>query len=175
MKNKSFVKLLGLLLIIIHLAACSTDVKLQQVKEIKTLEAQLYKAKILDKDKGLQIIDKYLDYAKTYPKDTLSANYLFKAGEIAMNLNMGSQAIFYFDKLASNFPDFRKAPECLFLKAFILENQMNNIGQAEKFYKEFLKKYPNHALANDAQASIEYLGKSPEELVKMFQEKNKAD
>ena len=67
---------------------------------------------------------------------------------------------------------FYKAPECLFLKAFVFENQLNNLKDAEILYKEFIASYPNHPLTDDAVASLEYLGKSPEELVRMFQEKN---
>jgi TolA-binding protein len=131
-------------------------------------------AKAFDVQKGKEIIEAYAVFAETYPDDTLSAFYLFRAGEIAMNLQFSEQAIAYFNKVRTDYPSFYKAPECLFLKAFVFENQLNNLIDAEIYYKEFIASYPNHALTDDAVASLEYLGKSPEELVRMFQEKNAA-
>ena len=37
----------------------------------------------------------------------------------------------------------------------------------------FLEKYPTHELVKDASASIELLGKSPEEIIKLFEERQK--
>jgi len=144
----------------------------EERESIKKMEGEVYNAKTLDKAKGFALIDAYVSYSKDHPKDTLSAEYLFKAADIAMNLQTGSQAILYYDKILSNYPNFNKRPECVFLKAFIYENQLGDLKEAEKQYKEFIKTYPDHTLAKDAKASLEYLGKSPEELIKIFQEKN---
>ncbi len=156
--------------------SCTTTTpKDKQVKAIETLEKELYSSQTLDKEKGLHMIDTYVNYSKQYPEDTASAVYLFKAAEIAMNLKLGSQSIYYYDKIISNYPHFYKTAECLFLKAFIYENEMNDLDRAKEFYTLFLTEYPNHPLAKDAKASIQYLGKSPEELIKMFQEMNKEE
>lgn len=149
-----------------------TSKKQNKYNEVKALENEVYSMKMLDKDKGTQLIDAYVDYAKEYTEDTAAAEFLFKAGDIAMNMGMGSQAILYYDKVMVLFPDFEKVPESMFLKAFIYENQLGDLQQAEKFYKLFIEKYPVHVLAKDAKASLMYLGKSPEELIKIFQEKN---
>ena len=155
------------------LVSCQQDPKNAQIKAIEEKEKQLYGNPEFDKKQGFQLVDAYINFSNQYIDDTLSAVYLYKAGEIAMNLMAGSQAILYFDKVISNFPSFSKVPECVFLKAFIFENQLNDLVNAEKYYNEFINQYPNHILAKDAKASLEYLGKSPEELVKIFQEKNK--
>ena len=63
---------------------------------------------------------------------------------------------------------------CLFLQGFVYESQLHNIIRAKEAYTEFIRKYPRHQLAKDAQFSIENLGKSDEELIKMFEEKNRA-
>ncbi len=154
-------------------SSCQKNAKQKQLESIKVLEKELYGAQTLDRDKGMHMIDTYVNFSKQYPEDTASAGFLFKSAEIAMNLHLGSQAITYYDKIMSNYSDYRKAPECLFLKAFVYENELNDMTNAEKYYKQFLAEYPTHPLAKDAEASIKYLGKSPEELVKMFQEMNK--
>jgi outer membrane protein assembly factor BamD (BamD/ComL family) len=156
---------------VLFVFACNTSKKDELINKIKEAEKELYASEILDHDKGLVIIQQYVDFAKEYPADTLSASYLFKAAEIAMNLKVGSQSVLYFDKILTNYPTFSKAPESLFLKAFVLENQMEKYDQAGELYKQFIAKYPNHPLAKDAKASLEFLGKSPEELIKLFEQK----
>jgi outer membrane protein assembly factor BamD (BamD/ComL family) len=154
-------------------SSCTKNVKKEQINAIAAQEKSLFEAQEIDRLKGLQLIDTYVNFSKQYPDDSLSANYLYKAGEIAMNLKLGTQSIFYFDKIITNFPTFSKVPECVFLKAFVFENQLNDLEKASRYYNEFIIQFPNHLLVKDAKASLEYLGKSPEELVRIFQEKNK--
>lgn len=158
--------------LIIGLTWSCTNKKENKYSEIKALEEEVFSMKMLDKIKGVQLVDAYVEYAKDFPEDTASAVFLFKAGDIAMNMGMGNQAVLYYDKVMNQFPEFEKVPESLFLKAFIYENQLGDLKHAEKFYKLFLEKYPSHVLAKDAKASLMYLGKSAEELIKIFQEKN---
>ena len=108
----------------------NTSKKKQDIENIKAAEKVLYASDMLDRDKGLAIVQQYVDFAKEYPADTLSATYLFKAAEIAMNLNVGSQSVLYFDKILTNYPDYSKVPESMFLKAFVLENQIKKYEQA---------------------------------------------
>lgn len=159
--------------LIILTVACSSDPKTGAVKNIAQLEEDLYAEQMIDREKGIELINAYVAYSKDFPQDTSNAMFLFKAGEIAMNLQLGEQAINFFKIASSSQENFRKEPECMFLAAFIYENQMNNLTQAENLYRLFLKEFPSHPLAKDAEASIKYLGKSPEELIKMFQEQNK--
>lgn len=161
-----------LVVIVLAIVVGCTNSKTKEYNSILNLEEEVYSMKMVDKEKGYQLIDAYVAYAKAHPKDTASVNFLFKAGDIAMNMEMPGQAILYYDRVLVMDPDFRKAPESLFLKAFIYENQMGDLEQAKKFYELFLEKYPTHVLAKDAEASLKYLGKSPEELIKMFQEMN---
>jgi tetratricopeptide (TPR) repeat protein len=173
MKTNLNFSVLFVLILSLFLASCQQDLKKAQIKAIEKKEKQLYETPEFDRTQGFQLIDTYVSFSDQYTDDTLSAVYLYKAGEIAMNLMAGSQAILYFDKIISNYPTYSKTPECIFLKAFIFENQLNDLAKAEHFYNEFMAKYPTHILVKDAKASLEYLGKSPEELVKIFQEKNK--
>ena len=72
--------------------------------------------------------------------------------------------------MAEQHTTFAKAPEALFLAAFCEETLNGDAQQAKFFYEEFLKKYPAHGLAKDAQFSIQNLGKTDEELIKMFEQ-----
>jgi len=53
----------------------------------------------------------------------------------------------------------------LFSIAFSYENNLNDFEQARIYYNQFLQKYPNSDLAEDAKLSIENLGKTDEEFL----------
>ena len=74
----------------------------------------------------------------------------------------------------NNYPDFDKTPQCLFLKGYIYENNLGDLDMAKSLYEEFLQKYPDDDFADDAEVSIKNLGKTPEQLIKEFEEKQKA-
>ena len=86
-----------------------------------------------------------------------------------MGINMTAESIKYLDKVYNDYPRFEKRPYALFLKAFVLENQSNNLAEAERVYTQFIEEYPNHEMADDAKYSIDNMGKSPEELIREFE------
>ena len=168
--------ILGLVYLIAFSGCNSISPKEKDLEAIKKLEEQVFSNKIskLDPKLGNELMGLYDDFSSKYVQDSLAPKYLFKAGEVAMSLNLGNKAISYFTKLQQQFPENRKAPHSLFLQAFIFETQMNNLPAAKQKYTEFIDKYPKHELVKDAIASIDLLGKTPEEIIKNFEEKNKA-
>jgi outer membrane protein assembly factor BamD (BamD/ComL family) len=166
----------GLLMVFVLLASsCSQKNKLE--RQITDLEEDIFSVtdQAINTDKTARLVDAYVAYADAYPRDKKSVEYLFNAGNVAMNLLDPKKAISIFDRIMQNYPDYEKIPHCLFLKAFIYENQMNQLGQAEMLYREFLQKYPGHEFADDAELSLKNLGKSPEELLEQFQRSTGAD
>jgi outer membrane protein assembly factor BamD (BamD/ComL family) len=114
----------------------------------------------------------YDDFAVKFPKDTKAPEYLFKAANISINLGWGESAIKILDKFLEMFPENTKAPEALFFLGFVYDNQVNDDNKAGESYKQFLKKYPSHSFAKDAEASIKNLGKTDEELMREFEKLN---
>ena len=154
------------------LASCtSPHEKLQS--EIKSLEDSLFSdaTKMIDKEMANDLIGKYVEFADNFPDDQEAAPTLFKAGDMAMNLNMAQKAIDIFDRILNDYPDYEKAPQSLFLKGYVYENDFRDLETAKMIYEEFLVKYPDDDFADDAAISIRNLGKSPEELIKEFEEK----
>ncbi|HOW26373.1 MAG TPA: tetratricopeptide repeat protein [Bacteroidales bacterium] len=166
----------GLIMVLIVMAtSCSQKGKLD--KQIKDLEEEIFSVtdQAINTEKTAQLVDAYIAYADAYPGDKKAPEYLFNAGNVAMNLLDPKKAIAVFDRILQDYPDYERIPHCLFLKAFINENQMNQLGQAEMLYREFLQKYPGHEFADDAELSLKNLGKSPEELLEQFQQAASAD
>jgi len=161
---------------VVFLAGCGQNSgKKKALDKIAMSEAKIFgdsTATIPDQKTGMEMIQAYTDYSNAWPKDTSSAEFLFKAAEIAMNLNQSGMAIDYYNRILLNYPEFNKRPYCIFLQAFILENQMNLFDQAKARYQEFIDKYPDHILVKDAKASIENMGKPIEELIKEWDLKN---
>jgi TolA-binding protein len=118
------------------------------------------------------LISAYEDFATDYPDETQSPDFLFKAGDMAMNLNKPNKAISFFNRILSEYPDFDKIPQCVFLKAYIYENSLFDLDKAKLIYEDFIKRFPNDEFADDAAVSLKNLGKSPEELIKEFEAKS---
>ena len=162
------------ILIIIVLHSCNINVEQESaINNIKNLESKLYSdsSKSVKPSTANELILDYAKFAYKYPKDTNSAEFLFRAAELSRALSMGHQSILYYDKITYTFPKYRKVAYCFFLEGFVYENIMNDILNAKKYYKLFITKYPTHPLAKDAKILIENLGKSPEELIKSFEKK----
>ena len=141
---------------------------------IKSLEQTLSEKKVVDYNSGGAMVQAYLDFFDHYPKDGLSADFLFKAADVSMNLKQSEKAIELFKKVVEFYPDYKKASFALFLQAFVYETQLHDLAQAKTIYNQVVEQYPNTKIADDAKASVANLGKSDEELIKELEKKNKA-
>lgn len=170
---KNLMNYAALILSVIFIVSCSSprDKQLEQIKSIeqKTFsESGMVEPGFVD-----ELIDAYESFANNYPGDSLAPDYLFKAGDVAMNTNRSNKAIVLYDRIITDFSTYRKAPEAMFLKGYVYENNLGRLDKAKAIYEEFLQKYPQNEFADDAEVSLKYLGKSPEELIEIFQQNNK--
>ena len=142
-------------------------------KKIKQLEIKLYSDKetLFDRNTADQLINSYAEFVAEYPKNEKAAGYLFKAAEVCMSINASKKAIELYARVHEEYSGYSKAPASLFLQAFVYETQLKNNAMAQKFYLEFLSKYPGDKLADDAKFSLENLGKTDEEIIREFEEK----
>jgi len=166
-----------LLMLIMAIAIISCEPANQQdASKIKDAEDALFSADagFVDKEKALELVDMYIQYTDTYPEDSMASEYLFKGAEFCLNLGEGDKAILLYDRVIAEYPDFRKVPECFFLQGYVYENYLGDLESAKAIYLEFIEKYPDNEFADDAQVSIQNLGKSPEELIKQFEEQQAA-
>ncbi len=125
-----------------------------------------------DINKGNELISLYTEYAQTYPRDSMSAQYLFNAADLSVGVKRFDNAISLFDKVYKEFPNYEKNATSLFMVAFVYDEHLKLKGKAADVYNEFIKKFPNHDFVDDAKFSIQNLNKSEEDLIQMFKEKN---
>ena len=169
--------LLFLLTIILFSTACEGLQKEKETDDVSLNEAILnQEEKVfntnqnrLQKQDAMALVNLYEKYANENPKDTMSAEYLFRAADISMNIGRPGQTIRLFNRILTEYPDFEKAPATLFLMAFVYEDQLQDYDNAKKYYELFLSKYPDSEFADDAEISLKNLGKSPEELIREFE------
>jgi TolA-binding protein len=129
----------------------------------------------LNTSASFKFVDACEAYALSDPSNPNTPKLLFDAAEIANLLKTYPKALSLFDWLIEEYPEYEKTPSALFIKAFTLENELKNEEQARLAYELFLEKYPDNGFADDARFSLENLGKSPEEVLKMIEERNKAN
>jgi len=171
MKNLAIFVFIGLLV-----SSCGANSEIKEMRDrIDELEAILLADTVsqLNRSKAQELIQAYEHFANAVPEDSLTPEYLYKSAEIAMNLNMSGRAIENYQRILNNYQDFDKRAYCIFLQAFVYENQMQQYETARKLYELFINQYPDHDLADDARVSIDNMGKSLEELIKSWEEKEK--
>ena len=160
----------------LFLSGCGPS-KEKTIKNIATLEKQLYSGQSMNfnRTKADSLLILYEKYVKLYPKDTLAPKYLFHAAGLAMTLGDGMKSLNLYEEFMKDFPDNRKAPVCLFFKAYIYENLIADFTKAKETYLLFIEKYPDNEFVKDALAALMNIGKTPDQLVREFEEKKKAE
>jgi tetratricopeptide (TPR) repeat protein len=121
-------------------------------------------------DSAIKLIKQYQIYQEHWPDDSLSSEYLFKAIEISINLPRPAESLTLVDTYLKYYPETFHAGVALFMKGFIYDQQLNDTANARLAYEKLIEEYSDHAFADDAQSAINFLGKSPEELIRSFEQ-----
>ncbi|MCG8330965.1 MAG: tetratricopeptide repeat protein [Chitinophagales bacterium] len=148
----------------------------QLASQIKSLEETLLEKinePTLDTTTANSLIKKSRAFAKQFPQDTLSPEFLFRAADVARGIGQYQTAIEMWHQVETKYESYKKAPEALFLQGFTYDNSMGELENAAKHYQRFLTKHPKHPIASDVQMLLEVAksGKSPEELIQEFEQK----
>jgi len=169
-------KQFNILISVAILLMCSCQSESEKTAEkIKETEKKLINdsTKMMNRPLAEEQLKSYADFTDKFPDDKRCEEFLYKAADLANGLGKTAMALEYYHRFGEKYPASQKASYALFLQAFIHENQLKNLEKAKELYTSFLSKYPDHELAKDAQFSLDNLGMSEEDLIKMFEEKNK--
>lgn len=143
--------------------------------KVNEFEGKVFKSDgTMDVTNANLLIDGYVLFGETFPDAPESANLLFKAAEVSLGMNQAPRSLALYQQVYNNYPEFEKRPFSLFLQGFIYENNLGRLDDAKVIYEKFLADYPDHPMADDASYSLVNLGKSPDELIREFEEKNKS-
>lgn len=111
---------------------------------------------------------KFQDYAGYFPDDAKSPDYLLKASDYALLLNQPEKSIKILQQIIDKYPNYNKMETVMFSKADHLDFNMRDTTAAKIAYQEFIDKYPQSDLVDDAQSRIENIALSLEELAEKF-------
>ena len=112
-------------------------------------------------------------YAMLLPESEEAPGILYQAGDAARAIRSFNKALELYESITARYPDHERAPMALFLRAFTLDSDLKRFDEAKVLYEQFIAKYPSHDFADDAQASLDNLGKSDEEILRYFEQKSK--
>lgn len=125
----------------------------------------------LNKDNALKFVDVAEAYAFANPNTDQSAQYLYKAAEVSRSIRTFPKTLTIYDWLIKDYPNYEKTPTVVFLKGFLLDNELKNLDLAKQSYEMFIARYPQHELASHVKFLIENLGKSDEEILDLITNK----
>lgn len=151
--------------VLVFLAACTltekqpSDPRQKALQRIDSLENQIKKAiqtnpTETDIKLAMYMIDAYQTYAETYTQDTLSPIFLFKGAQIYEGaLHDVPKAMMWYQQVFAMYPKSSIRPMALFHKANAMQS-LGDTANAVKNYQRFVKMYPKHDFADDAQGLI---------------------
>lgn len=174
MRTSSIVFLI--LVLVFSLASCHPNKQNQKstADKISMLEKALFdEGGVYNQDTARMLMDLYTRFADSLPQDERSAEYLFKAADLSMYFSDPGRTIWLLDRLIARYPEHEKAAMSLFLKAFVYDTRMEDTSSARHFYRQFIERYPDNEFAGEAEAAIRNLGKSPEDLIREFEQLNR--
>ena len=121
-------------------------------------------------------ITKTEEFSVTNPEDPMTAEFLYKGGLLAMTVAKSSgnpeetqqysqKALTIFNNILKIYPDFGDIGNCILNKGVVYDDILQDYDNAEIFYREFIARYPNDTLAIRLESYLQYLVKSPEEII----------
>jgi tetratricopeptide (TPR) repeat protein len=156
-----------------HAAISRDSLRAGDIRDIKAVETKLKNVTTLDTYNANMAITAYTKFAGQFSDDSLSPKFLFKAASLAMSSQQYQRALGFYDSIYAKYPKFNQAPDCIFVEGFIYDSFLKDTAKAHAKYQEVITKFPDNNLAQQAKAAIAALGKTDDELIKEFEEKNK--
>lgn len=166
-------KLFSFAILSVLLFACQNDPVAALEQKLVELDKAMGGAAVTDKSKADEFIKASEELAALVEKSNPDKyiNLMLKAAGLAKTVQQPQKAIELYQKVVDKYPQHKKAPTALFMIGFVQENDLNQLEQAKATYESFLVKYPNDPdFTDDAQNALKLLGKSPEEIIKEFEQ-----
>lgn len=170
MKNLTLLACLAL-----FFASCQTDQTPKLEQRLATLSTEMGGAAVTDVTKAEEYIKTAESLAQQVQvKDPNRAgDLLLKAAGVAKTIGQFPKAIALYGQVISQMPSHPKVSTAQFMTGFIYANDIGDLGKAKAEYESFLKRYPNDELAESARMELTNLGKSPDDLIKQFEQQQK--
>ncbi len=163
------------LLLIVITSACQQNNQEKLRQQLTDLEKSMGGATVTDRAKAEEFIATAEKLAAGLQKSNADeyVDLLLKTAGLAKTIENYNKAIELYQNIMTHMPQHKRASTALFMTGFIYANDLNQLDKAKETYETFLQKYPNDELAESAKMELANLGKSPEELIKQFEQQGK--
>lgn len=154
--------------------ACNRNAKTTE-NDVRRAETALFNEdQTVNPEAATDAVAVFGKYAEDNPEAADAADWLFKAVEVSVNTRQDpQQSIALVNRLVTDYPSFDKNPVALFMMAtFVYDEQLHDLDKARETYQGIIDNYPDSPFAHDAAIAITQLGMTPEELIRMFEERN---
>ncbi|OQX85641.1 hypothetical protein B6D60_07515 [candidate division KSB1 bacterium 4484_87] len=115
----------------------------------------------LDGEKAATV---YQKVAENFPESHYAEAAMMKLGQYFFIKKSYQRSRFWFDKVVKKFSKSKFIPVASYFSA-VCSRILGDKKKAEKTFKKFIKKYPDHLFANDAQRALEQMRSGTDSLV----------
>lgn len=137
-------------------------------KELQTLEDKIIKSQTPDETLLKDAITKFQDFAAFFPEDAKSPDYLLKASDYALLIGQPEKSVKLLVRIIEEYPNYNRMESVMFNKASHQDFELRDTTNAKISYQEFIDKYPNSDLVDDAQNRIKYISLTLDQLADKF-------
>ncbi len=171
-----------LLFIVYCFSSCSSGTKKEtneraaMISSIDSLGKKMFDKQTMQFDKNLAFkgISSYDEFVKKFPNDSLSAEYLFRKADLQRGVGDNRGAIITLGDICKKYSTYKNNPECIFFQGYYYQEFFNDTTSAKYYYNELISKYPTNGFVDDAKALMGMFGKSEEQIIKEFEQKQNA-
>jgi len=136
--------------------------------EMKDLENRILVSLVPDEKLMKEAVTKFQDFAGYYPDDAASPDYLLKAADYALALGQPEKSVKILTRIIDEYPNYDRMESVMFNKASHQDFELRDTTNAKNSYREFIAKFPNSDLVDDAKNRIENISLTLDELADKF-------
>lgn len=144
-------------------ADVKNDTQAMMVAKIDSIYVSMGKSQTYNQNEAMNALRLYVEYATKYPNDSLTAEYLFRASDIAQGTGNYQQAAEYLETILEKHTMYTKYPDVLFSAALVYDNYLENVNHGDdraiQLYDVIIAKYPESNYAEQSKVLKTYVGK----------------
>lgn len=166
---KKTLKLMLVAVLALGMTACGG--KKVTEEDLKKAEEELFNDDMTaNPETATATVETFCKFAKQNPNDPAAPEWLFKALEIAVGQKNANKAEEICQQLMDKYPTYEKTPFGMFMMAsMVYEDQLKDLDKARSMFEKIIADYPESEITASAEASLNFLGMSPEEIIKHFE------
>ncbi len=137
--------------------------KEQLLDSINKEETKMRASKTYVPQQAMSALRLYIEFTNRFPDDTMTAEYLFRASDIASGLGNYQQQVDFLETIIENHPEYDQYDAVCFSAALTYDDHLENVNfgadRAIQLYDYVIEKYPNSSYAESAKTLKEFVGK----------------